>query len=120
MANQNPDLSYWQKTAAKLPEQNHEWTRLLLHNLQASHPARLAELAANGDLEAYLKVRVASATEDHQDLIAGGMEPATARELTLIDLLQPAAEEADQTEDWEAESAMADLEAAVERQLRKS
>lgn len=119
MATKEPQaMSYWQKTAASLKgEQNPEWIDLLRGNLQTCHPERLAHLAAANDLEAYLKVRVSTAETQFQTMLEAGMDTETATELTLKDLLEPAPDEANRSEDWETEGADADMVAAMSQLL---
>ena len=105
-------MSYWKETASKIKETpNQEWMDFLLDSLERSQPEKLKELQKDGDLQAYLKVRVSSAMEDYQTFQDGGMSPNEAYEMAMEQLLLSTDPESQETpEEWETEGAMADVE----------
>jgi hypothetical protein len=115
--NQEPvqDQSNWKRWAAALTvEPNPDWVDMLRENLRQAHHQLVTELSMAGDLEAFLKVRVATAMAEHDQRLAEGIPEPIALELTMADMLIP---ERETTEDYEEEGATADIIAAVEKQL---
>lgn len=102
--NPAPSQSYWKQTASKISQPtNPEWENLLQSSLNRCQPSLLETLQSSGDLEAYLKVRVDTATNQHQSLLEAGMSDQEATELVLGELLEqpeePTAETDAETED---------------------
>jgi hypothetical protein len=100
---------YWQELAAKtkdLPPLEHPWAQIIENTLLVDQPDLHTELFQLGELESYLRVKVADAIAEFDRLVAAGTPPATANELAIQNVL-PASEE-EPAEDWEIEGGMDD------------
>ena len=86
-------LPGWKERAAQAKAEGYlagnAWERELARALLAANPRLAAELQAQGDWEAYLQVRAASAMALAETLEEQGTPPATARELAKAELLSP-------------------------------
>jgi hypothetical protein len=98
-------MGYWTNTMERFgikDRTQHPWAELLKQTLAQVEPATLAELEADGELGAFLSVKVDECMKSIRDMQQGGMEYETAKELAFESMLP---REPETVEDWELEGA---------------
>jgi hypothetical protein len=81
-------MQYWNERAQAVDGNlDHEWRPLFADYLKTARPALREELEADGELAAYITVKIASAQDDLDEMIESGMEAEVAKEIALNDLL---------------------------------
>ncbi len=108
-------MGYWTSTQQRYgirERANHPWAVLLRKTLAQVAPATLGEFEADGELDAYLSVKVDECEKSIRTMVAQGMERDVAREIAMQAMLPQPEEEV--AEDWEKEGADADAIDALE------
>lgn len=101
-------MGYWSKTMERFnikDRSTHPWAELLKKTLAQVEPTTLAELEANGELDAFLSCKVDECEKSIRAMQAQGMEYDEAKESAFESMLP---REPEVVEDWEKEGAEQD------------
>lgn len=101
-------MGYWTSTQDRFKIRdysNHPWADTLKKSLAAVEPQTLAELEANGELNAFLSVKVDECMKNIRTNQQVGMDYEAAKE-SAFDSMLP--KEPEDVEDWEREGAEQD------------
>lgn len=90
---------------------DHPWARLFRRALAVEREQMTAELEARGELNDYIRRKVAEAIEYMAELQEGGMPAAAAAECAVADLLP---QERQLATDWETEDGQEDAIAGLD------
>lgn len=111
-------MSYWQKLASKLGESDpHPWEQMYADTMTLTDPQLTENLNKQGEFEAFVKVKVSEALESYQRYLDDDMDPQTAKELALEELMP--SDDDDDVSDEDVEEGMEDQMDATMRYLTR-
>ena len=108
----NPMENYWKNKAQHLPEDYQKGNSLesqLLHHLETVTPEILEALKRDDCLQEYLQVKAATCQDNIDKLIDQGSNGWEAKNQAVREMLPMAADEAEETPEWENEGALTDV-----------
>ena len=111
-------MSYWQKLASKLGESDpHPWEQMYADTITLTDPQMTENLTKKGEFEAFVKVKVSEAVDSYQRYLDDDMDPQTAKELALEELLP--SDDSDDVSDEDVDEGMEDQMDATMRYLTR-
>lgn len=111
-------MSYWQKLASKLGKSDpHPWEQMYADTITLTDPQMTENLTKKGEFEAFVKVKVSEAVDSYQRYLDDDMDPQTAKELALEELLP--SDDTDDVSEEDVDEGMEDQMDATMRYLTR-